>query len=108
MNGLTEALAASAGVLGFIVLIGFTIEKLTEKFFKPLIGLFTNVAVADYVALVFGLGVSIGFQIDVLTPLAVSVGLEPLTPWFGLVVTGLGVGGGANFWHDVIQNKIQK
>lgn len=108
MNGFTEVLAASAGVLGFVVLVGFTIERLTEKFVKPIVALFTDKPVADYVALVLGLAISLGFQIDLLTPLAVSVGLEPLSPWFGLVVTGLGVGGGANFWHDVIQNKIQK
>lgn len=102
MEALLEALSVIAGVFAFGSLVALIIERLVEKFATwPLQRLGWPTEVKAYVALVLGALFSGAFAIDLFTPLATAVGLQPFVPWAGYLLTGLAIGGGANFMHDV-------
>lgn len=96
-----DALALMLQVFFFAAMLALIIERLTEKFVRPLLERWGQEWLLAYVALLLGLLFSLAFGIDLLTPLAVAVGLSPFVPWAGYLLTGLMVGGGSNFLHDV-------
>ena len=102
METFLQALATIAGVFAFGSLLALTVERLVEKFVTwPLERIGWPSEVKAYVALVVAGLFSWGFAIDLFTPLAVSVGLQPFVPWAGYVLTALAVGGGSQLLHDV-------
>ncbi len=113
-----------AEIVAFVVFLALVVERLVELFLGPsthilvfvleeinngkvilpthkeLVGWFLSVAV-----LIFGLTLSVAFNIDIFTPLAESVGLEPISNQAGLIMTGLVLGGGSSFLHDLWPQK---
>jgi hypothetical protein len=86
----------------FLALIN---ERLVEKLVKPITGNFQGNPVADlspvYFAMLTGLLIAFGFQLDMITPLVAEFSPAALSPVPGTIVTGLLVGAGSNFLHDV-------
>ena len=101
MMDFANGLALVAQVVLFTGLLAFVVERLVEHFVKPLLDMQGWHVATPYVALALGLAFSLLFRIDLFTPLAVAVGLQPLTPWAGLTLSGLVVGGGSNFLSDI-------
>lgn len=97
----SEGLALVAQVVLFVSLLALFVEGATEHFVKPALDKAGMEWFKPYAALLLGLLVAAGFQADIFTPLAVAVGLEPLSPWFGLVLTGVAIGRGSNYIHDI-------
>lgn len=100
MNTFLDGLDLVAQIFLFAAFLALIIERLVEKFVKPALPAQWQ-TLSAYTALVLGLLFSWAFGIDLLTPIATAVGLEPFVPWAGYLLTGLIVGGGSNFLHDV-------
>lgn len=94
-------------LLGFTTGIALVIERLVEHFASPLLERFGGKWLLPYVGLILGLLVGLGFGIDLFTPLAESVGLQPSVPWAGLVLSGLLIGGGSNLIHDLYPTTVK-
>ena len=77
------------------VFLAFVVERLVEKLVKPLLQVAGQEQLMAYVALLLGCLFSVAFNVVLLTPIAVAVGLAPLVPWAGLLLSGLLVGGGS-------------
>ena len=102
MEQFLQALSVIAGVLAYGSLVALVVERLVEKFATyPLERAGWPSEVKAYIALLIGGIFSGAFAIDLFTPLALAVGLQPFVPWAGYVLTGLLIGGGANLVHDV-------
>jgi len=102
MEAFVNTLGVVAGVFSLAVLLATVNERLIEKLAKPVITRFT--AAVEYVglvAIVTGAAISIGFGVDLFSPLATAVGVQMTAPWAGIVLTGIVVGGGSNFIHDI-------
>jgi hypothetical protein len=100
MTDFLDGIGLVVQVFLFAAFLALIVERLVEKFVKPLLPEAYQHWSA-YAALALGLIFSWAFGIDLLTPVATAVGLEPFVPWAGYLLTGLIVGGGSNFLHDV-------
>ena len=96
-----DAVALLLQIFLFASLLALVVERLTEHFVKPPLSRAGQKQFAPYFALALGLFISWAFGVDLFTPLALEVGLQPFVPWVGYLLTGLLVGGGSNFLHDV-------
>lgn len=80
-------------------------ERLNELVVKPLAELApVNLVVRliiPYLAMLTGILFAIAFQVDIITPMIIELGIAILSPWPGLIVTGLLIGAGSNFLHDI-------
>ena len=98
----TNALTLVTATLLFATMVATVNERLVEKLAKPVIHRIPVIGeYADYVALVTGALISIGFGIDLFTPIATAVGVHMTAPWAGLALTAAIVGGGSHFIHDI-------
>lgn len=61
-----------------------------------------------YVAAAVGLVGSIVYQLDLVHIIAEQLGLDIPINYFGLIVTGLSIGRGANFIHDLVMKFAKK
>lgn len=57
---------------------------------------------ARYIALILGLLLAFGFSVNI----PELLGLEAIAPWVGVAVTGVVIGRGANYIHDVLSTII--
>lgn len=105
MEEFASALGVMANVFAFAVFLALINERIIELLLKPVLEKIDRMIFVPYVAMLTGLVISVVFQVDLITPLAEAVGLQPLTPWAGYIVTGLLVGGGSNFLHDLWPSK---
>lgn len=81
----------------FLALI---LERITELFIVP----FVPDQFKPYVpfgTLVLGLGFSLVFAVDIVTPVLESLGTVNSASWAGTVLTGVLIGGGSNLLHDI-------
>lgn len=102
MEMFLETLAAIGGVFAFGSLIALTVERVVEKLLTwPLEARGLPSELKAYAAWVLAGAFSGAFAIDLFTPLAVAVGLEPFVPWAGYLLTALAVGGGSQLLHDI-------
>jgi len=80
-------------------------ERLNEMVVKPLAQITPGSQVislmSPYLAMLTGILFAIAFQVNIITPLIAELGIAILSPWPGLIVTGLLIGAGSNFLHDV-------
>lgn len=99
------------GILSVILLLSFLVEALVEYVFG---GLFDNVPVLKpykwalmYIALAAGVVGAFVYQFDVINLLSIwletPIDIHP----FGIALTGLGIGRGSNFIHDLIKKFFQ-
>jgi len=97
--------------LGLIFVLAFLAETMTEYFARPFIrfdSLPGNAPsngqriipawVLRYIAALMGVGLAIAYRADILGLL----GLAAWTPWIGWIVTGLIIGRGSNYLHDLV------
>ena len=85
-------------IIGIIVLAALA-EAFTEYFVVPLLEKIAAAEYAKYVALAVGIGLCVAYQIDLLQ---ILVGLKPLHPVIGWVLSGTIIGRGANYLNDFI------
>jgi len=93
-----------------ILFLAFLAEGLTEYLARPVIqGLtnpdpeppaepYTKPLWLRYVALTVGVGLAMAFRAD----LFAAIGLAAIHPWLAYVLTGILVGRGSNYVHDLI------
>ena len=101
-------------VLAGIFLLAFLAETMTEYFFRPFLKpdtlpgaeprdptngqrVIPSWALRYFAALV-GVALAVAYRADALA----LFGLDAWTPWIGWIVTGLVVGRGSNYLHDLI------
>jgi len=87
-------------IVGAVVFLALLVERVIEIFVKPLIP-DAHKDKALYVALVLGVALALGFQVDAISPTLEQFGAVPLAPWVGMIVTGIVIGGGGNLIHDL-------
>lgn len=98
----TNALTLVTATLLFALMVATVNERLVEKLAKPIVNRIPVVGeYADYVALLTGALISVGFGIDLFTPIATAVGVQMTVSWAGLALTAAIVGGGSHFIHDI-------
>lgn len=99
MGDLGNALAGLTAVLAFAVLLATINERLIEQFVGPALN---RVGAGDWTGQVaLFTGMALAFGIDLFTPAAEALGMTLNAPWAGMALTGLLIGGGSNFIHDV-------
>lgn len=105
-------------IMVIIMFIGFIIEALVEFLFAPL---FDKVAkltpfkwLQMYIAVVVGVIAAFTFQLDLIHILSLflsqvsgTIAIIAITP-FGLIVTGISMGRGSNFIHDIFTKFFNK
>lgn len=98
----TNALTLATATLMFALMVATVNERLVEKLAKPIVNRIPVVGdYADYVALLTGALISVGFGIDLFTPIATAVGVQMTASWAGMALTAAIVGGGSHFIHDI-------
>jgi len=91
-------------VLGAGVFMALALERVVELLLKPrLPERFTGVI--PYVASGLGLLAAFGFAIALVPPTLAQFSVTPAVPWAGTLLTGLLLGGGSNFLHDIWPGK---
>lgn len=81
-------------ILGVLVLASF-VEGMTEYTLGPVEGAKPYI---KYVALVFGIIVAVGYNIDILS----SLGIATTKPFIGNIFSGLIIGRGSNYVNDFV------
>jgi len=100
------------GILAIIFLLSFLVEAMVEyifgKLFDHVPALTPHKWLLMYVALAAGVAGAFIYQFDVIS--LISIWLE--TPInihpFGIAITGLAIGRGSNFIHDLIKKFFQQ
>ena len=96
------------GVLAIILALAFLVETLTEAIFGPLFdkipALTPHKWALMYIALVIGVIGAFVYKFDLLSILSQFVEMKPpFEPGpFGMVITGLSIGKGSNYIHQII------
>lgn len=101
MSEFGPALASLAGILAFASLLALTNERIIEHGVKPLMVRLRIDAYVGQVAMATGTGIAFLFWVDLYAPLARAIGMTPLVPWAGVLLTGLVIGGGSNLLNDL-------
>jgi hypothetical protein len=94
------------GLLGIILLLAFLVESLVEALFGPA---FDKIAILTpwkwclmYVAMIAGVIGAFVYGFDLLALLSAYLKVNlPSTP-FGILLTGLAIGRGSNYVHDIV------
>lgn len=79
------------------IVIFLMLAFLAESFTEYVFGQFVEGGIIKYVALAVGVVLSVNFQADIF---AEYFGLVSTIPYFGIVLTGMVLGRGANYLHD--------
>lgn len=97
---------SSMAVLAVIFLLAFLVETLTEFLFGDL---FDKVPVLTpfkwalkYIAVAVGVAGAWVYQFDIVFLLGQYVGAEIAQTAFGVVITGVAIGKGSNYIHQII------
>lgn len=104
---LVDVLAVFAGTIGFIFILAFLNESLTEYIFgtpfKKVPGLAPHSWVLQYITLITGVGIAFAYRLDLIGIFASAVGAESVAaPWVGYVLTGLIIGRGSEWLHKLV------
>jgi len=90
---------STATVIAGAVVLATLVEGLVEYFVVPLLVKVKATEYARYVALVVGIGVCIGYGVDILEAI---LGFTSPVLYLGMVLSGTIVGRGANYVNDFI------
>ena len=89
---------------GIILTLAFLCESLTEYFFSDvLVAVGLNTKYLRYIAALVGVGLATLYGLDALRDF---LGISPRLAYLGEVLTGLILGRGANFVHDLYSTYI--
>jgi fructose-specific phosphotransferase system IIC component len=94
-----DVIASVLQVFLLAVLLATINERLVELFIKRIHPVLD--AQACYVALVTGLVLAFLFNVDFVGPVAEGITGVDSIPYAGLVLSGIMIGAGSNFLHDV-------
>jgi len=111
MEGLLEV----GKVVGMIIVI-MAVAFLTESTVEYIFGTLTkNVEKLEkfkwlslYVALLVGVGIAFYYKFDLVALLGETVGLQIPVGYPGIILTGAGIGRGANYIHDFWSKYFKK
>lgn len=105
-------------LLAVIFALAYLAESLTEYLFGIPFDKFPKLTpykwVLMYISAAVGVGMAIFYKLDIVALLAqvISEMVEVVSPIpvtvFGFVLTGLGIGRGANFMHDFVSKYLKK
>jgi len=99
-------------VIGVIFLLAFLVESLVEYLFSPffekLPALQPHRWMLMYVAAGVGVGGCFFYGFDLLYLLGGYLDAEIQLSWLGMLLTGLAVGRGSNFVHDLVSRFFVK
>jgi len=100
------------GFLAIILFLATALEGLIEYFFGKI---FDHIPAAQpyswllmYVAAIFGVIGTFHYQLDLVSLLASFMKLTIPVSWFGIILTGLAIGRGSNYLHDLISKFFEK
>ena len=99
-----EAILALGQVVLFAGFLSLVLERLTELLIKPALTRLMDgrwVWLTPYLAGLLGVLTAVALGLDLLEPIARSLGLVVVWPLFGEILTGLVIGGGSNLLHDI-------
>lgn len=85
-----------------LTLAGFN-ERFNEVFIKPLVPSKYRL----HAALITGLLIVAILNVDFVTPLLDQASINPLADWAGLLISGISVGAGSNFLHDIWPGELE-
>jgi hypothetical protein len=95
------------GIVGVIFLLAFLIESLVEAVlgtpFDKIPALTPYKWVLMYAALIVGVVGAHVYQFDLLALLSVYLGAPIQNTFFGVTISGLAIGRGSNYLHDLVQ-----
>lgn len=101
-----ESVGEILGVTAFSLLLAFLCESMVEYFLAIWIDLaaqkWPGIKAADplkYVAAAVGVAMAFAYGLDIIA--AAFPEQAPFASWVGILLTGLAVGRGSNFVHDV-------
>lgn len=93
-------------IFGIIFLLAFLTESLVEYVFGTPFDkskkLKSHKWVLMYVSLAVGVGLAFWYQLDIIVLLANELGEDIALGWVGFVLTGSGIGRGANYMHQLV------
>jgi hypothetical protein len=95
------------GLLAIILFVAFLVEALVEYLFGQLIDKFPALLpyrwLLVYISAAVGVIMAFVYQFDLVSILGAFVAITiPVNP-FGITLTGLAIGRGANFIHQIVQ-----
>ena len=96
----------SMGILFIIFALAYLTESATEYLFgTPMdkFGLSRWKWSLMYISLVVGIGLAFFYKLDLVALLASVVGEDITASWVGFVLTGFGIGRGANWLHQFVE-----
>lgn len=100
-----EALKYAGAVFAISTVLGFLVESFTEYFFGQIANQVPKLApykwLLIYLSAAFGLVVAIHYKVDLVASLMRVFGLDHPNEIHGMVLSGLGIGRGANFIHEL-------
>lgn len=104
--------------LGIIFLLSFIVESFTEYFFGKLFEKIPRLQpyqwTLQYIAAVIGVAGAFIYKFDLLFLLATYLNdilkttVEFPSTWFGILLTGLAIGRGSNYIHQIISTWFKK
>lgn len=99
-------------ILGVILLLAFLVESLVEYLFGPVFDKIPKLTKAKwslmYIAMAVGIAGAFVYSFDLLYLLGQFLGVEiSLTP-YGIVLTGMAIGRGSNYLHDILTKFFSK
>ena len=99
-------------ILRVILLLAFLVETLVEYFFSPLFDKIPKLApfkwLLMYVAMVVGIAGAFVYSFDLLSLLGQLLGVSIQQTAYGLVITGMAIGRGSNYLHDILTKFFTK
>lgn len=101
-----------ATVFFVIVLMAFMVESLCEAVFGTLAEKVPALTPFSWVIMYLAMGIGVVgafiYQFDILSLLGSYLELSIQITWFGIVLTGLAIGRGSNYLHDLVKRFFVK
>lgn len=90
-----------------ILFLAFLAEGMTEYFARPILAWAGSVDTSPmwlrYIAMIVGVALAFGYRADLL----LMVGFPAVHPLVGIVLTGILIGRGSNYMHDLVDRYFQ-
>ena len=96
-------LGGAMDLLATLALLGFLCESMVQYIFAPIKKLDPYLM---YISLAVGVFLAAAFNINLMAAVVPGIPGTPLAYWTGVVLTGLIIGRGANFVHDLWETYV--
>lgn len=102
----------TVGIMGVVFLLAFLTESMVEYVFGTLFEKIQKLTpykwALMYVSAVVGVGLAFYYALDLVSLLAVVLGENIAPSPVGFILTGLAIGRGANYLHQVVNTYFPK